>query len=361
MINNPRWEKASKLIAINIEDFLKYFKIDFRKNGNRYSFPCPLHYGDNLSGAALYDNKSYITFQCFTNCPATIKKDGISFIKNLLSRPGEVSYEEAIKFVYDFVNESAPAFTEFQKETERDIFLKVFGEETTTSVKTITKELIRARLKIPSMYFLNRGFSGKILDEYDVGNCTDPTRKFYNRAVVPCYDRGGLIYQGATLRSLFEECKKCTYHHDPTKMCPISDYEMWKSEKWLHDNIFPSKMIYNLWGAQEEIKKTHKAIIVEGPADCIKLVSLGIKNVVALYGNYLKQGQSELLDSCGTMDLIVMLDNDPAGIKGSKDIKDKYSRQYRIYYPKYKGKDAGELQTDAETEDIKRILAQIGT
>lgn len=361
MIDSPKWEKASKLIALNIEDFLRYFKIDFKRSGTRYSFACPLHEGDNNSGAALYNNKNHIVFQCFTNCPAEIKKDGISFIRNLLSRSGYVTYDEAIKFVYDFVNETAPALGEAYRESEKDIFLKVFGEDTPVESKTIRKEDIRARLKIPSMYFAGRGFDIKTLDQYDVGNCTDPARKFYNRAVIPCYNREGLIYEGSTSRSIFEKCSTCEYYHDPIRMCPSSDYEFWKCSKWLHDNIHSSRMIYNLWGAQEEIKKTHKAIIVEGPADCIKLVSLGIKNVVALYGNYLKQGQSELLDSCGTMDLIVMLDNDPAGIKGSKDIKDKYSRQYRIYYPKYKGKDAGALQTDAETEDIKRILAQIGT
>lgn len=361
MIDGPRWEKATKLIALNLEDFLKYFRIDFKKCGNRYSFPCPLHYGDNANGACIFDNKSHIVFQCFTNCPADIKKDGISFIRNLLSRSGQVSYNEAVKFIYDFVNESAPSIKDATpKESEKDIFLKVFGEDAPITSKSTKKEDIRARLKIPSLYYINRGFDIKILDEYDIGNCIDPYRKFYNRAVIPCYDRSGTIYEGATSRSIFEECHKCKYYHQPDLMCPSCDYEFWRCSKWLHDNIHSSRMLYNLWGAQEEIKKSHKAVIVEGPADCIKLVSLGIKNVVAVYGNYLKQGQAELLDSCGTMDLIVMLDNDPAGIKGSKDIKEKYSRQYRIYFPKYKGKDAGELQTDAETEDIKRILSQIG-
>lgn len=361
MENNVRWARASQIVALELESLLKYFHIDFRRNGNRYSFACPLHDGDNQSGACIYNNKNHIVFQCFTNCSKDIKKDGISLVKNLLSRSGATSYEEAIKFIYDFVDEKAPLRQLHVEDSEKDVFLKVFGDEPVSVANCITKEQIRSTLKIPSAYFLSRGFDLKTLDEYDVGNCVNPTKKYYNRAVIPCYDREGMIYQGATCRSIFERCSKCTYYHDSSKMCPSSDYELWKCEKWLHDNIFPSRMIYNLWGAQEEIKKTHKAILVEGPADCIKLVSLGIRNVVALYGNYLKQGQSELLDSCGTMDLIVMLDNDPAGIKGSKDIKEKYSRQYRIYYPKYKGKDAGELQTDAETEDIKRILAQIGT
>lgn len=360
MIDSPVWDRASKLIALNLEPLLKYFQIDFNRCGNRYSFPCPLHDGDRLDGACLYNNKSFIIFNCFTNCPRDHRKDGLHFIKGLLSRSAETSYTDTIKFVYDFIEEKIPTNSPRKDEFDKYWFLNISDEVPQIHGELITKEQVRSRLMIPSKYYLNRGFDLGVLDSYDVGECLDKTKKFYNRAVIPCYDEEGTKYIGATGRSIFEQCPKCKYHHHESKMCPADGYSYFKCSKWLHDGLKSSSVLFNFWGAREEIKRTHKVILTEGPMDCLALYSLGIKNVVSLFGNFLKDGQAALLDSCGAMDLILMLDNDPAGIKGSTDIKQKYSRMYRIYMPLYKGKDPGVLQTDVETEDIKRILAQIG-
>jgi hypothetical protein len=81
--------------------------------------------------------------------------------------------------------------------------------------------------------------------------------------------------------------------------------------------------------------------------------------VVAVFGNTLKDGQTPILDSLGAMDLIVMFDNDEAGIKGCQDIKKHYSRMYRLYFPKYKAKDAGEMNTDSITEELKPLLNKL--
>lgn len=357
--DNIRWERASQIIALNLEDFLKYFQIEFNRCGNRYSFACPLHEGDNKSGSCLFQNKNHVVFNCFTNCPRDHSKNGIHFIKGLLSRSSETSLAETIDFIYKFVDEKVPNIP-IVKSPEKDIFLKVFGDEEQIKGNKPTREQIRSKLRVPSAYFLGRGFDIKTLDLYDVGNCDDKNKKFYNRAVIPCYSIDGLTYEGATSRSIFERCPKCTYYHSLDKMCPSTGWDFYRCSKWLHSDIKSGISLYNTWGAELEIRKTKKVILVEGPGDALRLIGAGIKNVLAVFGNTLKEGQTQLLDSLGAMDLIVMFDNDAAGIKGCQDIKKRYSRMYRLFFVNYKEKDAGEMNSDQITSEIAPLLAKIG-
>lgn len=360
MIETPVWDKASKLICLNIEDFLKYFHIDYRRSGNRYVFACPLHEGDNENAAHLYNNKNHIVFKCFTNCPATVKKDGVSFIRGLLSRSSETSYSETVKFIYDFVDEKIPDIVPQKGDSDKYWFLDIVDDSPQNEGTDITKEQVRSRLLIPSRYYVSRNFDLKVLDDYDVGECNEKGKKFYNRAVIPCYDLSGKIYEGATSRSIYEKCPKCSYYHALDKFCPSTGFDYYKCSKWIHDGIRSGVSLFNTWGAAQEIRKTHKVVIVEGPGDVLRMAQAGVKNCLAVFGNTLKEGQTHILDSLGVMDVIVMFDNDKAGQKGCQDIKEKYNRMYRLYFPKYNAKDAGELNTDEITSELKPLLAQLG-
>jgi hypothetical protein len=167
MIGNPQWDRASKLVALHLEPFLDYFNISYQRCGNRYSFPCPLHEGDRPDGACVYNNKNFIIFQCFTNCDRDFKKDGVSFIRGLLSRSSDTGYREALQFIYKFVNEDIPNGFVAAPPPEKDLFLKIFADENKYDEKKPTKDQIRSKLQIPSPYYVSRKFDIKTLDEYD--------------------------------------------------------------------------------------------------------------------------------------------------------------------------------------------------
>lgn len=360
------WEEPKQLIADNLDEFLDYFEVDYRKYKNTYQCVCPFHEdAQKMGGYVIYKNSNHTVHLCLTECPKNTRKDGVTFIHKLLNRSTVTSYEEAIKFVYEFLNEE---FTDEwkvkgEKNSEKDVFTAAFADsdEVIRKEYNISREQIRAKLLIPATYYLNRGFSADILNDYDVGLCINKTSKYYGRVIIPCYNESGDKYIGCTARSVYERCEKCKHHHDPAKWCPTSDYDKWKTKKWLHDNISPRETVFNIWKSQNEIRKTRKAILCEGPGDCIKLASLGVTNSLAVFGNSLKEGQIQLLDSLGVMDLIVLLDNDKAGLAMGQQIKEDCGKFYRLYFPKLKGvKDAGDLQTDKETEDIKALLAKLG-
>ena len=54
-----------------------------------------------------------------------------------------------------------------------------------------------------------------------------------------------------------------------------------------------------------------------------------------------------------------MLDADKAGQEGAKKLKKQLGRQYRMYFPTIK-EDAGELNQDEITSDIKPIIEKAG-
>ena len=213
-----------------------------------------------------------------------------------------------------------------------------------------TKEKLRGMLEFPCEYYLNRGYSKDILDKYDVG-----LYKKRNRVVVPVYDDNYKYVAGFLGRSIWGQCDKCKKWHEPNLKCPSTSYEIKECEKWLNGSFQSTNYLYNYWFAVEHIRKSGVAILVEGAGDVWRLEQNGIHFSLALFGTDMTDAQRVLLDRSGAMSIIVMLDSDKAGQEGAKKLKSQLGRQYRMYFPKIK-QDAGELNQDEITEDIKPII-----
>jgi DNA primase len=73
-----------------------------------------------------------------------------------------------------------------------------------------------------------------------------------------------------------------------------------------------SEVLYGLEATKDEIKKANKAVVVEGELDAISSYQAGVKNVVAIKGSALTEGQIELLKRF-CENLALALDADAAG------------------------------------------------
>lgn len=213
-----------------------------------------------------------------------------------------------------------------------------------------TRKKIRETLEIPAAYYISRGYSTTVLDKYDVGLYNKR-----NRIVVPVYDDGYKYVAGFLGRSIFTQCEKCKKCHNQKNQCPKTAYEIKECEKWLNGSFQSKNYLYNYWFAYGHIRKSGVAILVEGAGDVWRLEENGIHIGLALFGTDLSDAQRILLDRSGALSIIVMLDSDKAGKEGSQKLKSQLGRQYRMYFPKIK-EDAGELQQDEITEDIKPII-----
>lgn len=84
-----------------------------------------------------------------------------------------------------------------------------------------------------------------------------------------------------------------------------------------------------LYGLNKFEESNDTVIVCEGVIDVMWLWQSGIRNVVAIMGSMMTDAQAEIVRELGTR-LIIWLDNDAAGMKGTKLIVEKLSSRMRI-------------------------------
>ena len=85
-------------------------------------------------------------------------------------------------------------------------------------------------------------------------------------------------------------------------------------------DIFKKReLLYNYHKAKDEARKKHQIILMEGPMDVIRAYTIGIKNCVAILGTAFGKEQAMLVRKLSS-NVIVCLDGDDAGLKGTKGI-----------------------------------------
>ena len=361
-------EEVKDMACANIEELLSELGVDYRANGKMLVGPCPVHGGDNLSAWNIYPDGDQVKgyWVCRTHHCEKKKSQNdrlmygstiIGFVRGVLSNQKgyHVSYKDSVDFLVNFLGyKSLKEINKPDAETlERRKYvssMKRLAISPKQEKSGWTKEKLRSTLEFPASYYIDRGYSSEVLDKYDVGLYNKR-----NRIVVPVYDDSYKYVAGFLGRSVWPQCKSCGKWHEPNSQCPSAAHEIKNCEKWLNGSFKSKNYLYNYWFAAEEIKKCGAAILVEGPGDVWRLEENGIHISLALFGTELSDSQRVLLDRSGALSIIVMLDSDEAGKEGCKKLKEQLSRQYRMYFPKIKD-DAGELQKDEITEDIKPII-----
>ena len=226
------------------------------------------------------------------------------------------------------------------------------------SDKKITRESAISNIEIPAKYYIDRGFSKEVLDKYDVGLCKNPKKPMYSRVVVPIYDDSGQYLVGCTGRSVYNKCDICGAFHNPNGQCPDKE-KSWLYSKWKHSLGFKSQNhLYNFWYAKEHILKDSYAIVVESPGNVWRLEENGIHNAVAVFGCNMSDRQKLMLDSSGAMTLFVLMDNDEAGKKAAKEIKEKCENTYRLFFPEISKSDIGEMTDEEINTQIKQFIKE---
>src|SRR5690606_38408499 len=131
---------------------------------------CPIHKGDNPSALNLYKQGETLPgfWTCNTRgCQKIFKPTILGFVRGVLSskegwqRDGDpiVDFGKTIKYVKEILGKEKVDRPNQTKQVQVD------------RPKLIKRSDIIGRLKIPSPYFLNRGYCENILIKYDVGDC----------------------------------------------------------------------------------------------------------------------------------------------------------------------------------------------
>lgn len=371
----------SNMGAEHAGDVLDALGVDYMHSGKRLSGSCPVHGGDNRGAFSMYPD-GYIVkgfWKCRTHhCEKVFKSSFIGCVRGILSnqkrgwqRPGDraFSFDDTIQWLCDFLGVKFEDIDIDHEEIDKNRFIaQVATVQKAVNEKenSVSRNLARSKLIIPSQYYLCRGYTADILDRYDVGYCDEKSREMYGRVVVPVYDDdyNGVI--GCTARTIEPQCPKCNLYHSPEADCPDRDnlpgYEVVKYFKWRNNKGFKANNhLYNYWFAKDFIRSSQVVILVEGPGDVWRMVEAGIRNVVAIFGTDLSDEQQFILECSGATSVIVMLDNDDnnAGQLAAKEIKKKLERSFRLYFPQFDFHDVGDLHADKVTSDIKPFIDKV--
>lgn len=342
----------------HIDELLMELGVSYRKCGKRLTGRCPVHGGDNPGAWSLYpdgdDMRGYWT--CRTrHCEQEWGKNLIGLIHGIRKNyNSNETKADSTRFLanfmgYNSIGEVKPMTTEKRQKISLNKALGSIAVASEYDRKYKRGDILKL-LQIPSPYFLNRGYSEFVLKKYDVGY--SPHKK---RTVIPVYDDDYKYYIGATTRSLYDKCDKCGFCHDPNESCLRAQ----KQHKW-HDNFDTGSCLYNSWFARPKANQTSTLIIVEGPGDVWRLAEINILNSVAIFGTELTNIQELLLCGFGIINIVLMLDNDEAGILATQTINEKLKRRYNVFSGQHLyNDDVGSLKTNHAKEILIPFLSEI--
>jgi DNA primase catalytic core len=109
----------------------------------------------------------------------------------------------------------------------------------------------------------------------------------------------------------------------------LSDKERGLIPKYRNTSFNKGKHLFGLYEAKHSIIENNIAYVVEGQFDCISAHDSKLKNTVALGSSTMTFEQFALLFRY-TNNIILLLDNDEAGKKGTKKIIERYGKYANI-------------------------------
>ena len=343
-----------------IPEVVEALELDLIAGGRDYNGPCPVHGGDNVTALHLYTDgysRKGNWFCATHNCQEHFGKDFFGFIRGVLSRKAHawqetgdarVSLDEAQHWICAHFDLDPKSLLDPSAERKRSDEINQWSrrvERTSTPPAgkmkregVWTRQEVRRGLKVPSPYFLSRGFSPELLDRYDIGEPlrANPQSPMFGRAVVPVYDLQGQDCIGFTGRCIEPD----------------------GSPKWHNHGFASGTTLWNIWNSKEAIKKLKKVVLVEGPGDCLRLVQAGVPNVVSMMGVKLGDAQQILLELMGCLEVVLLLDFDEAGRKAVKDLKRSVGRSFRVTVPEWQpleSKDVG----GATLDELKQLVEML--
>lgn len=360
------------LLCLRLDDVFAALDVSLVKAGRTYSGPCPIHGGDKADALNLYHSGDSVPgfWRCYTrHCERTFHSTILGFIRGVLSakrfdwQPNKAaktaSFQDVLNWCEAFLGKPLKDIKVDSADFEKSRFANgsaIFQERPAAPPKTvITREAARAALKIPAKYFVERGWSKKILDRYDVGLCDTPGKPMTGRVVVPVYDDERRHIVGVSGRSVFAKCAKCSLYHEPTRRCP-EGREAALHTKWRNSPGFSRESsLYNYWFARKHIRATGVALLCEGPGDVWRLEEAGITNGVAVFGTDLADQQQVILERSGAMCVVILTNSDTAGQEAAAEIEKQLCRSFRVERPALPAKDLGEIRP----KDVSGLLNPI--
>ena len=302
---------------LSIVDLISTY-ISLKRSGRTYTGLCPFHDDKNPS---MQVNEEKGLYHCFS-CGAG--GDIFSFLVNYRNLTFREALEELAQKLG--ITLSADKSTK-EKSSNRSNLLKVNN----LAISFFHKNLLKNKNSAAAReYLAGRGINSEVAKEFKlgyVGEGWDNLFKIFKEKNVP--------FQYGTETGLLVRKDSRDEYYDRFRhriIFPIIDVNgdvigfggrvLSENDKPKYLNSPESSLykkrssFYGLFNSIEQIKKTGRAILVEGYMDFLSLYSGGVKNVIATLGTSFSTEHARILKRY-TKNVVILYDGDESGIKAS--------------------------------------------
>ena len=187
---------------------------------------------------------------------------------------------------------------------------------------------------------VNEGFTEETLQEFDVG-----FDDYHMRITFPLRDMAGRLL-GMSGRAVTDYARRFKVYD--------VEYEHWGLPV---RKTHMGEILWNVHNVYPEVYfgKDIPLVVVEGFKACMWVHQAGIKNVVALCGSYLKEGQQWLLEHLGGV-VYVMLDNDDSGQSGAQQVGAALSQSLKVRMTSFRS--SAKQPTDLDPQEVVEAINQ---
>jgi 5S rRNA maturation endonuclease (ribonuclease M5) len=148
------------------------------------------------------------------------------------------------------------------------------------------------------------------------------------------------------------------YDLDDSEVCVgylARDCSGWGGDRWRFSSGFPAgQRLFNYAKASQANGETGRLLVVEGVPDALRCIEAGFPETVALLGSSLLGPQTERLRAMRLDHVVVVADNDDAGKKLARHLKQLFSAQ--VVEPPADFKDIGEMSSELARAFLRSAL-----
>jgi DNA primase len=295
--------------------------VSLKRRGVNFLGLCPFH---NEKTPSFTVSPSKGIYKCF-GCG----KGGNSV--NFLMEHEHLSYPDALRWLakkyHIEIAETEESAEELLQKNEREsmMILNEFAWKYYSRMLTDTEEGRTVGLS----YFKERGFRREIMERFQLGYSPEQRDAFVQEALKSGYKQEFIIKTGLGI----EKNDRLFDRFSGRVIFPIhslsgrvigfggrilrSDAQTAKYLNSPESEIYhKSATLYGIYFARNAMVKEDKCILVEGYTDVLSMHQTGIENVVASSGTSLTEDQIRLIKRF-TLNVTILYDGDPAGIKAS--------------------------------------------
>lgn len=332
---------------------------------------CHIHDGDGRNAFSF--NMKYGTWKCYSHKCDDGRGNIFNLVSKLLSKQQnkEISFRDSVSWLAKLLN--IPLDHKVELDPNKLALNKIVSEiklkESLIKNKQVSKDNSGFPFKLdlikdtkPSWYFLEQGYSEKLLKKYYIGYCDNASKLMYLRSTVPILSDDKKLVVGVTGRIKFESCLICEDYHEQGKGCPSDNSSIRRHSKWLHQGFTTGNVLYNKWYAQDYIKKSKVAIIVESTKNTWRLEENDIHNSLGIFGSNLTANHLKQLIEMNVLKLVLGLDNDTRGNEARKEITKSVANYFDIIDIKQflnENEDIAEMSEDILNKELKPFLASL--